>query len=166
MLAVLIALVTEVIGGSLAMAFGLVGALSIVRFRTVVEDTRDTAFVIFAVAVGMASGAGLVGAAVLGTAAGAVTAILVRPAPPAAGSSNGVWVLNVRLGLGQTQEAADAVLQKSFAECQVSAVATARQGAAVEITYRGRLRPETNPAALVAELNRVEGVQQVEMRRA
>src|SRR3954471_22755590 len=58
LLAVLIALVTMVIGNSVARAFGLVGALSIVRFRTVVEDTRDTAFVIFAVAVGMGVGAG------------------------------------------------------------------------------------------------------------
>src|SRR5262245_34872908 len=49
LLTVVIAVVTLVIGNSVARAFGLVGALSIVRFRTVVEDTRDTAFVIFAV---------------------------------------------------------------------------------------------------------------------
>src|SRR4051794_12126891 len=58
LLAILIAMVTQVIGESLARAFGLVGALSIVRFRTVVRDTQDTAFVIFAVVVGMACGAG------------------------------------------------------------------------------------------------------------
>ena len=39
---------TQVIGESPARAFSLVGILSIVRFRTVVEDTRDTAVVIFA----------------------------------------------------------------------------------------------------------------------
>ena len=49
LLTILIAMVTMVIGNNMARAFGLVGALSIVRFRTVVEDTRDTAFVIFAV---------------------------------------------------------------------------------------------------------------------
>src|SRR5262245_39113682 len=47
LLSVLIAVVTRVIGDNTARAFSLVGALSIVRFRTVVEDTRDTAFVIF-----------------------------------------------------------------------------------------------------------------------
>ncbi len=57
-LTILITFITIVIGNSVARAFGLVGALSIVRFRTVVEDTRDTAFVIFAVVVGMAIGAG------------------------------------------------------------------------------------------------------------
>src|SRR5262245_32105930 len=46
LLCVLIAMVTQVIGDSVARAFSLVGALSIVRFRTVVRDTQDTAYVI------------------------------------------------------------------------------------------------------------------------
>ena len=50
-----IAMVTQVTGQNVALAFSLVGALSIVRFRTVVQDTNDTAFVIFAVAGGTAS---------------------------------------------------------------------------------------------------------------
>src|SRR4051812_32356354 len=58
LLTVLIVMVTLAIGDSIPRAFSLVGALSIVRFRTVVEDTRDTAFVIFAVVTGMAVGAG------------------------------------------------------------------------------------------------------------
>ena len=57
LLTILIAMVTQVIGDNVARAFSLVGALSIVRFRTVVRDTQDTAYVIFAVAVGMAVGA-------------------------------------------------------------------------------------------------------------
>lgn len=58
MLCVLLALTTMVVGDNVARAFSIVGALSIVRFRTVVEDTRDTAFVVFAVAIGLAVGAG------------------------------------------------------------------------------------------------------------
>src|SRR4051812_29335138 len=57
LLCVAIAMVTQVIGSNAARAFSLVGALSIIRFRTVVQDTRDTAFVIIAVVVGMAVGA-------------------------------------------------------------------------------------------------------------
>src|SRR6187399_2954985 len=51
LLSILIAMVTQVIGDSIARAFSLAGALSVVRFRTVVRDTKDTAFVIAAVAV-------------------------------------------------------------------------------------------------------------------
>lgn len=53
---VIVAIVMMVISGSIARAFALVGALSIIRFRTVVKDTRDTAFVFAALALGMAAG--------------------------------------------------------------------------------------------------------------
>src|SRR5580765_719942 len=74
LLSVLIAMSTQVIGDNIARAFSLVGALSIVRFRTVVRDTQDTAYVIFAVVIGMAVGAhnltvALIGIVVVGIAA-------------------------------------------------------------------------------------------------
>src|SRR5713226_3518549 len=75
LLSVIIAMVTLVVGDSGARAFTLVGALSIVRFRTVVEDTRDTAFVIFAVVVGMASGLGNLTVASIGLAVVSVAAV-------------------------------------------------------------------------------------------
>ena len=55
---IIIGFVMMVIGNSLARAFALVGALSIIRFRTVVKDTKDTAYVFMALAVGMAAGTG------------------------------------------------------------------------------------------------------------
>jgi uncharacterized membrane protein YhiD involved in acid resistance len=53
---VIVAIVMMVIGSSLSRAFALVGALSIIRFRTVVKDTKDTSFVFASLAVGMAAG--------------------------------------------------------------------------------------------------------------
>ena len=70
LLSILLAMVSMVIGGNIARAFSLVGALAIVRFRTVVEDTRDTAFVIFAVVAGMAAGAGAWEVAAIGIPSG------------------------------------------------------------------------------------------------
>jgi hypothetical protein len=52
----IVAMVMMVIGNSLARAFALVGALSIIRFRTVVKDTKDTIYIFLALAVGMAAG--------------------------------------------------------------------------------------------------------------
>src|SRR3954467_5919175 len=78
LLSILIAMVTQVIGDNVARAFSLVGALSIVRFRTVVRDTQDTAYVIFAVAVGMAIGAGHPGLAASGLGVIALAAVVMR----------------------------------------------------------------------------------------
>lgn len=52
----IVAIVMMVIGGSLARAFALVGALSIIRFRTVLKDTKDMAYVFGSLALGMAAG--------------------------------------------------------------------------------------------------------------
>ncbi len=55
-LTVITSSVIMIIGNSLTMAFALVGALSIIRFRTVVKDTKDTAYIFLALAGGMACG--------------------------------------------------------------------------------------------------------------
>jgi hypothetical protein len=57
--AVIVAVVMMTVQDNPATAFALVDALSIIRFRTVVKDTRDTAFVFASLAVGMAAGRGL-----------------------------------------------------------------------------------------------------------
>jgi uncharacterized membrane protein YhiD involved in acid resistance len=66
-LAMITALVIMVIGNNLARAFGLVGAMSIIRFRTAVKDIQDIVYIFFALAAGMAAGVGLKGIALIGT---------------------------------------------------------------------------------------------------
>ena len=66
-LCMLIAVVMVVIGDNVARAFSLVGALSIIRFRTVVQDPRDIAFVFFSLAMGIAVGASDPAVAIAGT---------------------------------------------------------------------------------------------------
>jgi uncharacterized membrane protein YhiD involved in acid resistance len=61
------ALVIMVIGNNLARAFGLVGAMSIIRFRTAVKDTQDIVFIFFSLAAGMAAGVGLKFLSLFGT---------------------------------------------------------------------------------------------------
>lgn len=56
LLTIVVALAMMVIGSNVAVAFGLLGALSMIRFRNVLKDTRDTAFVFFAVVIGIACG--------------------------------------------------------------------------------------------------------------
>ena len=47
-----------VIGGSVARAFGTVGAMSLIRFRTVIKDTVDLAYVFLAITIGLCVGSG------------------------------------------------------------------------------------------------------------
>lgn len=166
LLAVLIAVVAQVISGNIALAFSLVGVLSIVRFRTVVEDTRDTAFVIFAVVVGMAIGAGHPEVGLAGLVAGSITAFAVRPSPRADPRPIADWSLTVRVGIGGgATDLLEGLLHKHFKPVELLALATARQGAAIDYTYRVRPPAGSSPMIVVAELNRLDGVQSVELRR-
>jgi hypothetical protein len=58
---------TLIIGGNIARAFGLVGALSLIRFRTVLKSPMETMYIFWSLATGMACGTGLYMAAVIFT---------------------------------------------------------------------------------------------------
>ena len=77
-IAVIVCMVIMIIGNNLARAFALVGALSIIRFRTVVKDTKDTAFIFWSLAVGMASGTGSYFLAISGTIFLSIIAIILH----------------------------------------------------------------------------------------
>ncbi|MCI0627661.1 MAG: DUF4956 domain-containing protein [Acidobacteria bacterium] len=167
LLAILIALVTQVIGNSVARAFSLVGALSLVRFRTEVQDTRDTAFVIFAVVVGMACGAGHLQAACVGVLVGGMAALATRPTPLNPATPGTLYNLTVKLGIAHN---AEGLLKRPFEKhldaYRLLATTTARQGAAFELTYSARLRPQCSPTELLRELNQLEGIQGVSLNAA
>ena len=57
-LTVITTTVMIVIGNNLALSLGMVGALSIVRFRTAIKDSRDTIYIFWAIVVGICCGAG------------------------------------------------------------------------------------------------------------
>lgn len=168
LLSILIAMVTQVIGNNVARAFSLVGALSIVRFRTVVRDTQDTAYVIFAVAVGMAMGAGNATVALGGIGVVGLGALVLRrrsrSAPASAESLP--FELTVRLALGGDPETLlGGTLDRYRVSRRLMGVATARQGLAVEVAYRAALADEAAASEIVTALNRLDGVQGVTLQR-
>jgi hypothetical protein len=175
LLTVLITMVTLVIGNNIARAFSLAGALAIIRFRTVVEDTRDTAFVIFAVVVGMGVGAssqndeyGLIIIPLIGTPIVAAAALALSycgtstPLPQAANE----YSLAIRLGLGRDPSGLlKDIFAKHLSNVRLRGTTTARQGAALDLLYSVRLQREEDTVTFVTDLNQIEGVQNVELRQ-
>lgn len=56
MITMVTTIVMVVIGSNISVSLGMVGALSIIRFRTAVKDPRDTAFIFWGVVSGLACG--------------------------------------------------------------------------------------------------------------
>ncbi len=67
LITVVVAMVMTVIGSNIITAVGLMGALAIIRFRNIIKDTRDIAFIFCALVVGMATGSQKYLTAIIGT---------------------------------------------------------------------------------------------------
>lgn len=166
LLSLLVSLVTVVINDNLARAFSLVGALAIVRFRTVVEDTRDTAFVIYSVVMGMAAGLGSYYAAMLAMPAVLLVAWFFRPKVKVATTEGHEGRLVLRLGaVRPPEEAVRLALEKHLGSGgRLIGLGTARGGAAMDVSYAVALPAPEVAVALLADLSRIEGVQSVELK--
>ena len=67
MVAIVTALVIMTISSNFILSLGMVGALSIVRFRTAIKDPMDIVFMFWAIAVGIANGAGFFKISIVGS---------------------------------------------------------------------------------------------------
>jgi hypothetical protein len=165
LLTVLAALVTEVIGNNFARAFGLAGALAVVRFRTVVDDTRDSAFVIFAMVIGMAVGAGYLMTALIGLPVVAAVGLLARlvgrdGSPLATPPADAVLEVRLKSGSGAELDLPQA-LAKFGTNVRLVESGTTKEGDGLDLRYVLRPRPDADPTALVLDLKARPGVDRV-----
>jgi len=167
LLTLLLSVTTIVIGDNIARAFSIVGALSIVRFRTVVEDTRDTAFVICAVAIGLAVGAGYIALPAMALPFIAAAAKLFGSGTPAFYAlEGGAFRLNIRVAPDFADR--DLLMRELDALCPVKTlrgIESVRGGSAIERSYEVELAGENAADQLIARLSAIEGIIAVEVVR-
>jgi hypothetical protein len=167
LLSVLLCLATLVIGDNVARAFSIVGALSIVRFRTVVRDTRDTAFVIAAVTVGMAAGAGYFLAPLLALPVIVVGAFAFAPRGQGIGQPGGrrhevcVRTMPDFAGVDAVREA----IGRCASDVECLSFTQPKGGDGVQRTFEVSLRDGHDLECIQAAVRAVAGVTAVEVRR-
>jgi hypothetical protein len=163
LLSLIVTLVMLAIGDSLARAFGLFGALALIRFRTPVKDTRDTVFLFLAVGIGISVGTRNLLLAIVGT--GLLLAIALYLHWTRFGESlRGDGVLRFRL---PSPTGTDNPVQRLLGRyCRRFALMQVRESfAAGELEYAYQLElldPELSPA-LVAELKAIPGAGDVSL---
>ncbi|MFN8825404.1 MAG: DUF4956 domain-containing protein [Planctomycetota bacterium] len=159
-IALIVALVMLTVRNSLATAFTLVGALSIIRFRTVVKDTRDTAFVFAALAVGMAAGLGYLDLAAIGASAVALLAVVLHVTNFGAVQKGG-FVLRFVFLRAQDSAAYLQLLERLARRATLLQAEPSADGASLRLVYDVDLRHGQRAEDLAAELGRVGGVSEV-----
>jgi uncharacterized membrane protein YhiD involved in acid resistance len=148
------------IGNSLARGVGIVGALSLIRFRTNLRDPLDMVFIFASFAAGIAAGAGNVATAAVGT---AVFLAVVSSLKIATGAEGGVEAeLRVRSTALDAEPAVRAALRTHAASFSLSR----RREAGVEKddvrhVYRVVLRRADDESELVRAVSQIAGVTDV-----
>ena len=168
MLSMIVAIVLMVIDNSLARAFGLVGALAIIRFRTPVKDVKDMLFLFLAIAGGIASGTGNFRIGLMGVAAVVAVSYLLFVMKFGGPQKAGQLLLKVIAkssflkadGDGIETMLLDESLQKFCASFSLIELQTARE-ALCEIIYSVRLAGDADLGEMVAELSALDEIESV-----
>jgi len=146
------ALIIRCITSNLALSLGMVGALSIVRFRTAVKEVMDTVYMFWAVAVGITMGAGFFLMGIVGT---AVIGVLLYVLYMIKNKGTYAYLLVIRHDFDCSGEISYAV-RKLPRGTRLKSRTVTRNG--VEVTLELRLPGGYDDSAIINDILKIEGV--------
>ncbi len=114
MLTLITTLIMNVIGNNIALSLGMVGALSIVRFRTAIKDPRDTTYIFWCIAVGISCGVSYYLLASIGT--GVIFLVMLFLGTI---KSNDRYLLIIHASAGASQEIEEGILVQYGGKAQL-----------------------------------------------
>jgi hypothetical protein len=163
LLAMSTAVIIMVIGNNLARAFGLVGALSVVRFRHAVKNTQDIVYVFLALGVGMAAGVGFYAVALVGTLCIGLAILLLHSWKFATPRRDDYLLQFNYRAAGDKVPPYQSVLDRHAAKLTPINVRSLGETDLIELSYYVRLKNKDRGDELIKEMNRTPGVQYVNL---
>ena len=159
---VVAATVMQAIGDNVGRGLGMLGALSIVRFRTSFKDPRDIMFIFAALGAGIGCGVYAWGAAVGGTLAFCIVAFLL--------SRTGLGTKHffdgmLRMALPNTSEprmAVESIMRKNLKTYILITMREVNGGERIDVAYQIKLKASKPAADILAELAKVEGLSDIQ----
>lgn len=156
-----IAVIMLVVGSNIARAFALVGALSVIRFRNAIKETRDVGFIFLVMAIGMAVGTRFYVLAVAATVAILLAIVVMQRFD---------WFkLDIQRQVVKVQVPPEPhyqdditdVLVRLASEFELVSVETVRSGALTELFYSVRLKRGVTTTQVIDALGEVNTGQKV-----
>ena len=159
---VVAATVMQAIGDNVGRGLGMLGALSIVRFRTSFKDPRDIMFIFAALGAGIGCGVYAWGAAVGGTLAFCIVAFLL--------SRTGLGTKHffdgmLRFAMPNTSEprmAVENIMRKNLKTYILITMREVNGGERIDVAYQIKLKASKPAADILAELAKVEGLSDIQ----
>ncbi len=156
-----VSVIMLVVGSNIARAFALVGALSVIRFRNAIKETRDVGFVFLVMAIGMTTGTRFYTLAVAATIAICLVLVIM--------SKFNLFKLDVKRQVVKVQVPPDPeftdrvedILIEYCSEFELVSTESVRSGALNELYYTAQLKKNKKSSELIAALSAVNTGQRV-----
>lgn len=163
-LALITSVVIMVIGNNLARAFGLVGAMSIIRFRTAIKETQDIIFIFFALAIGMASGVGLHALALASTIfIGLILFVLTKTNAASPSKKDFLLQFSFNTNGGYEEAPFISVFQKYCKSSKLINTKALMESDSLELSYHVVLKDVKFITEFVSQLKNISGVNNVNL---
>ncbi len=160
----IVCLVMIALGDSLARGIGVLGALSLIRFRTVVRDPRDMMFLFASLGLGIACGSGMFVVAITGCLILSSVIVLLHLAPFATHRRYEAMLrFLVDANDEEVRAQVDAVMSKNCSAYVLLAMREAVQGDLLEYSYQIRLIDPSHQVDLVKELEALDSIAEVNL---
>ena len=133
-MAMITSLVIIAVTSNVVLSLGMVGALSIVRFRTAIKEPMDIAFLFWAIAVGIVLGAGLIPLAVIGSVIIGIIILIFSTRK----TGDIPYILVISCEREETEAALKELIESEAKKSLLKSKAV--NGAGVELTYEVRIK--------------------------
>jgi uncharacterized membrane protein YhiD involved in acid resistance len=158
-----ISMIMMIVGSSLARAFSLVGAMSIIRFRNAVKETKDIGFIFMVMAIGMACGTRFYALAAI-AAFLLCTVILALFRANMFGKPQSSRILCVRMPADRDHDGAlGPVFSRYLDDSSLISMESVGGGTLQELVYSVVLKRTTEPRRLIETLRNVNENQKVSL---
>ena len=149
-MAMITSLVIIAVTSNVVLSLGMVGALSIVRFRTAIKEPMDIAFLFWAIAVGIVLGAGLLPLAIIGSVI--IGIIIVVFSTRKIGDTPYILVVNCENE--ETESAAYELIKEDAKKSLLKSKSVNKLG--IELTYEVRIKDDNT--SFVNKISAVDGI--------
>ena len=151
----IVAMIMMAIGSNIALSLGLVGSLSVLRFRTVIKDPKDMAFLFLGIGIGLTCGATAWTVAVLGTGLiSTIVVVMTKIGHQRPGSAD--YILIFRSDQKEPWSTVSPEVMSLIKWKQLRGATDLDSGIdsgnGFEYTYSVRLAPKTSPEKMVGEI--------------
>ncbi len=160
---ILTAVAMQAIGDNVARGIGMIGTISLLRFRTDIKDPRDMLFIFACLAVGLAAGVHAYSVAVMGALCFTIAVLVLARTPFSHGPQ---YDALLRLNIVASEEQQRKLEQVLNTYCKSFSLVSLRemaQGNVLDFAYHVKFRSDHGKEALVRDVKNIEGAKAVNL---